>query len=462
MISSFRLPDLVLGVSIRADVTGAKQAARDLKNAVGRELGTTGGTTGGRGGGGLGAGLLGGVLGAGMLGGGKGKSSGLPMALAGGPIGNLRSKITANARSIATTIGTATAGIYSASQIGRKPRNRISVPPGGMFDELGIQWSGFPKRGQRRLYPLFGKASRGILEKYGMKEAGQLNRLGVGNLATTTSGIGSTGSAGAYWASSLAAGAAGAGIGGKAAGVAGAAAGLGNRSKFSPRMFNRIGRLAGLGGLGGIGATMMMVVRFLGPLGFALIAAALAFKMAMSFVVSSLTTATDWIRKMGIHHGEFGNFSAQIDNFTVVWRNLKLEFGLMLIKVFDLGVLLQNITPIFVGVTNALKALAEVPLFQKFFDLALLGVPFGFLLDSGFWKGMNVLLGNKPTGNERIGRGTALNMAPAALEGSAEASRIVNQAVMAYQAETARNTKRCADTLQQILNRAPELGVVPG
>jgi hypothetical protein len=53
-------------------------------------------------------------------------------------------------------------------------------------------------------------------------------------------------------------------------------------------------------------------------------------------------------------------------------------------------------------------------------------------------------------------------MSPAALEGSAEASRIVNQAVMMYQAETARNTRRCADTLQEILNRAPELGVVPG
>lgn len=53
MISSFRLPDLVLGVSVRADTSGAKQAARDLKRAVQQEFGGAGGGGGGGGGGGF-------------------------------------------------------------------------------------------------------------------------------------------------------------------------------------------------------------------------------------------------------------------------------------------------------------------------------------------------------------------------------------------------------------------------
>ena len=51
MISSFRLPDLVLGVSIRADTTGARQAAQQLKAAIGSQFGSAGGVGGGTAGG---------------------------------------------------------------------------------------------------------------------------------------------------------------------------------------------------------------------------------------------------------------------------------------------------------------------------------------------------------------------------------------------------------------------------
>lgn len=43
MITSFKLPDLVLGVNIRADVRGAKAAARQLRNAVASEFARAGG-----------------------------------------------------------------------------------------------------------------------------------------------------------------------------------------------------------------------------------------------------------------------------------------------------------------------------------------------------------------------------------------------------------------------------------
>ena len=441
MISSFRLPDLVLGVSIRADVRGAKQAARDLKNAVGRELGTTGGGSGGGGGGGFGGGLLGGVLGAGMLGGGiKGKV----------PRANFKG------------------GLGFKKRPGIKGYGGKTLTSSDLIQLLAMKELGFSSVELREVEKVLGSSSlsstagksitpfnagklawRNKAKISGKRLAEGLHSLGIKEIATpyfSALGLGLVG------------GAVGSGIEKKA----GAAAGIGKRSKFSPRMFSRIGRMAGLGGLGGIGATMMMVVRFLGPLGFALIAAALAFKMAMSFVVSSLTTAVSWIRRMGIHHGEFGNFSAQIDNFTVVWRNLKLEFGLFLIQVFQLGAILQNIVPIFASVAQAINVLANNKIFRAYMRLAMAIIPSGYVFNPQVWKGANNLLGVPNTGNERIGRGTALNMSPAALEGSAEASRIVNSAVMAYQAETARNTKRCAETLQQILNRAPELGVVPG
>lgn len=62
MISTFRLPDLVLGVSIRADTTGARQAAQQLKAAVSSQFGAVaGGGTGSGFGTGLGAGIGAGI-----------------------------------------------------------------------------------------------------------------------------------------------------------------------------------------------------------------------------------------------------------------------------------------------------------------------------------------------------------------------------------------------------------------
>lgn len=72
-MTPFRLPDLVLGVSIVADTSGARQAGRDLKNAVNQGFngpGGGGGGGGGAGGGGLGTfggSLLGSLIGTGGL-----------------------------------------------------------------------------------------------------------------------------------------------------------------------------------------------------------------------------------------------------------------------------------------------------------------------------------------------------------------------------------------------------------
>jgi hypothetical protein len=72
MIESFKLPDLVLGVRIRADTTGARRAAQDLSRSVSREInrpisGTPYSGAGRASGGGLGSAMLGSGLGA-MLG----------------------------------------------------------------------------------------------------------------------------------------------------------------------------------------------------------------------------------------------------------------------------------------------------------------------------------------------------------------------------------------------------------
>lgn len=445
MISSFRLPDLVLGVRIRADVTGARQAARDLKNAVGRELGTGGGTTGGGTGGGFGGGLLGGLLGAGMMGGGK-LSSKAPRGIFGGGMGfKSKGKYERSISDMGMLLALGD-GAFSKAEIGAVEK---VLGGKGLSSTAGKTVTAF---GAGKL------AWRNKAKISGTKLAGVLNTLGVKEIAQPYLSALSTG---------LVAGAVG-----KSA--AGPAAGLGRGSKFSPRMFSRIGRAAGLGGLGGLGATMMMVGRFLGPLGFALIGAALAFKMAMSFVVSSLSTATNWIRKMGITAGAFGNFTAQLDNFTVVWRNLKLEFGLMLIKVFDLGSLFQSMIPVIVLLSQLVKEVTETPKAQGFIK--------GFLLKVAPWatpEGWNALgefIGatnpvgapwgatgrSVPTTGPLAGISNSVNMSPAALQGSMEASRIINQSIMSDTTQTARNTKLCADTLQQILYRSPELLAIHG
>lgn len=57
MISSFRLPDLVLGVAIKADTSGSRQAAQELKSSLQKEMGSIGGR-----GGGMGSALLSGAV----------------------------------------------------------------------------------------------------------------------------------------------------------------------------------------------------------------------------------------------------------------------------------------------------------------------------------------------------------------------------------------------------------------
>jgi len=240
----------------------------------------------------------------------------------------------------------------------------------------------------------------------------------------------------------------------------------GNRSKFSPRMFSRIGRMAGLGGLGGMGATMMMVARFLGPLGFALIGAALAFGAAIKAVSHALTSATDYIRKTHMD-GQFGNFISQLDNFRTVWRAMWVEFGLAIIQIADLDGLLKSIVPVFAGFVNVFKSLGESKMLKFLWSVTPIGSTLG---SSKWWKsGLDAMdmLGiiDKEklaiTGNERVtSSGFSAQMAPAALQGTVEASRIINQAGMQYAASTAHNTRRTAETLQQMLNRGQQLGVV--
>jgi hypothetical protein len=48
------------------------------------------------------------------------------------------------------------------------------------------------------------------------------------------------------------------------------------------------------------------------------------------------------------------------------------------------------------------------------------------------------------------------------MQGSVEAYRIVQQTLVNYASQTARNTKETAEYLKQIMERAPAMGVVPG
>jgi len=70
-----------------------------------------------------------------------------------------------------------------------------------------------------------------------------------------------------------------------------------------------------------------------------------------------------------------------------------------------------------------------------------------------------------PTGEGGVDLGSGLpggRMAGAMLQGSVEAYRTIQQTMMNYAAQTAKNTKDTAEAMKKILERAPQMGVVAG
>jgi hypothetical protein len=112
VISSFRLPDLVLGDAIKADTSGSRQAAQELKKSIQREMGVIGGGRGG----GMGGALLAGAVAGGV--GGQAATAGVVPAI---------NRVANNWRTVALAIHQANRKIFAAAQAAASVGNIAEV-----------------------------------------------------------------------------------------------------------------------------------------------------------------------------------------------------------------------------------------------------------------------------------------------------------------------------------------------
>jgi hypothetical protein len=436
MISTFRLPDLVLGVRIQADVTGTRQAARDLKNAVGRELGTGGGTTGG-GGGGFGGGLLGGLLGAGMMGG-RGSTGG-------GVTAPVKARIKSMAREIAATVTSGTSSIvaavstkhrqYRSGRTKKDKKYNTALLPGEMLFDTIMREEGWKTNplGKRPTNPVIvnRKLANYVRKKYAMSKdwttvgamdfLRQHNISHVGGLASSMGTFSNTTGSSAATINMMAAGA---GLGSTARGLGrglrgSVARGVGVGGMGRGGLMQRGLRAAGLGSIG----------RLAGMARFGVVGAILAALLASIWAfVKSLKAAVAYIRQSIVNDKVFRPFVNQLDEFGRMWTNLWRQTGLMLITVLPLTEALAAFTnvlkiwgTVIAGITPFLKTMASLN-----FNFTVLR----FIAD---------LYSKLPGGSGGISLPMGSKMAPGALEGSVEAYRSIYGGAD-YLAKIAENT----------------------
>lgn len=396
MITSFKLPDLVLGVNIRADVRGAKAAARQLRNAVASEFARAGGM--GMGGGG---------------GGGNGLQSG---AVAGLLAGSLAGNIAGNAL----------ASVEALRQKARKMRLSTT------------EWA----RG-KTAKEVFGSARWAKT-----KAASDAAWEAAVNLRSSWDAAGITGGG--------ASGGMRAGTGrGRWKNTYEQATSMGmvyNRSikvwvpetekalKKATAKATQVGLLQGLkkalrlwhfliGGLI-IGTVVGGAKRMMGP-------------------------ALQYIRATGTTTGRYGRFSNAMEATPAALRNVSVQFGLMAIQLLNLGEALQDFNRILVQLGSVLGWLGE----QKWLMWFIKGNPNLVLTRLANWA-LGKLPTGAGGVNLGAGGGLTGQMAPAALQGSVQAYSILQGNLMNYALQTARNTKQTVDALNKIIERAPAMGVV--
>jgi hypothetical protein len=169
-----------------------------------------------------------------------------------------------------------------------------------------------------------------------------------------------------------------------------------------------------------------------------------------------MSPALQYIRNTGTTTGRYGRFSNAMEATPSALRNVNVQFGLMAIQLLNLDDAMQGFNRILVQTGSVMAWLGE----QKWLKAILLSHPNVLGL-----RALNWALGKLPTGKGGVdlgGGGFSGRMAPAALQGSVEAYRIIQGNLMNYAAATARNTKQTVDALNKIIERAPAMGVVAG
>jgi len=401
MLSSFKLPDLVLGVSIKADTAGAREAARQLRTAVQSEMNKLT-PVGGGGGGGTG-------------GGGGGRGGGSATALAamgiGSQVGSQISQITSQA------------GVNYHQILENINRNFPYNPVERQREQALLDQfaAGLNQAERQREKQKVGRAQRASLTPTYNPRSGLQGYGGVPMPAPIDV------------AKSIKAGA-------RAAAPAVTKATAAAVKNGSIKGF--VSSASYMRGVWGLVITGIIVG---------------AFRTAIAAMAPSLS----YIRTTGTQEGRYGDFSTNLSQIEVLLKNVGIQFGLMVIDLYELDKAMSDIIPVLVQIANLFEWMGKQEwiktiiklneLSQVNFQIAKWGLGF-------FAKGAN-----EGTGGVDLGQGMAMSkLAGAAMEGSVAAYRTIQGTMMKYASETAKNTKEAAGALKKILDRAPEMGVVMG
>ena len=403
MIPSFRLPDLVLGVALKADVSGSRQAAQDLKRSIQKEMGVVSGGGGGGRGGGVGGSLLAGAAAV--------------------------SAVSAAANKVAKTAKLRD-DIWKKIIDDAKPAFRGPLRGGQAFNNVFARdWKG--PAGTR-----FGdwRNSFGAIQWRAKQAqvAAELNTLGR-KPATDISRMVATSKAAS---SATAATAAAAGI------------------KAATRSGNWWATLGASFAQGNITRGIAMAAKRFWPLLIVL----LAWEFIKHVMIPAIKAAVGYIKRSGAG-GTLGEFGKRAGETPVLLKNVAVQFGLMWIELLNLLPVLEDFNAILIRVASLVNYVREQKWLSAASRMSMSLNPYVM-----WFKGLNWLIQKIPlgSGGADLGAGRSPKLAGAYLEGSVEAYSNIRGTMQRYAADTARNTKETSDTLKKILARAPEMGVVAG
>jgi len=420
-MTPFKLPDLVLGVRIVADTSGAKKAGRDLQRAVNQGIGGPGG--GGGRGGGFGGTFGGSLLGT-MLGGGGGTTN-ITAAAA-----------KAGSRHIVDMLAGGNAG--AGLKMGRWAQDK----------RLKLGKPASSAASTAPLYLAEGYASYGAWAR--ARRPPPIPRLAATNISGIRGSNYGVAQNTALWNKTLAAQTKTAAKSMAAATKSTIAKGVGSRtasSAMSVGMMTAMSR-------GNITGVLLRFGRMFWPL----LIVALGYMIFSKLVLPAVKTAFGYIRKSGVTGGQFGEFGQQASMTPVLLKNVEVQFGLMCIQLMDLGSILENLNLILMRVSGTFAWLGESKI------LKFLTGTSAAIINPQAWKFLELLSRFLPgtPGGKDLGTGSTGRLGGAFLEGSVEAYRTIQGTITMYAAQTARNTKAISDDMKKVLQRGQDMGVVVG
>jgi len=412
VISSFRLPDLVLGVSLKADTSGSRQAAQELKRSIQKEMGTIGGGKGG-----VGSGVAAGVA-AGVAGNVGSRLEGLVKQF-----GLERTVMTA--QNLAAVHGRAADIALAAGDMkAAVEQSLMAVSMSRLAKKAGDDMAEGMSRGMLRRLKMIAAA---IAAAISGAVSYALYRIVVGSIRSALGYIKNVGAGGQY-------------------------------GDFREELYRIRAILTNVRVQFGL---MLIDILRLGDV-----------LRSLQPVLLRIVNLFMWFRESP--KAQFAALLVALAAIAVALAAIVTAAGLAVAALVALaGVSLAGAAIAFLAVLGVIlftvEAIVATLLTLGWLKNILSGkMPFAGGPIATMVEGLK-LVGKflnwvlpKPKAGVDLGGGLSSRMGGAALEGSVEAYRTIQGTLMRYAAETARNTKEAAGALKEILNRAPAMGVVPG